>query len=336
MNETIYRVYEAQILNGIETKNNKGMNIMTLVKGTYVRHPKEYLYREWGYGIVIADEVNKKVDIFFETAMQVKTMGTDLVKLIVIADPGQSAAYLNNAVIDSKFTHQYSFPEVLDTFLTQFEGGLQGRLYLKEEREYKVAAHELAITLLNKSRFEDCIKNNAWDELSADIKRVYAKVNLLASFEMIKLADAFKKIPEQEKLCMAFYQLLHGSDPIPRRIDKAQLAFSPYELDKWTIITYPLFILFPNEFMFVKPTMTRAAASNRRFDIQYDSKVNGQTYKQVMLFSQNLFESLIKDVRPELHPIDMIDVQGFMWCTFAGGWSDADFKQAKKNLENGV
>ena len=191
-------------------------------------------------------------------------------------------------------------------------------------------AHQFANEMLNKARFEDLIANENWEELSGDIKRIYSKVNLLASFEMIKLSDAFKQPQAQKPLCLSFYNLIHGTDSVSKRIDKAQFAFAPYEMDKWPIITYPLFIIFPEKFMFVKPTVTKEAAENRRFDIKYDSKVNSETYKQIMIFSQDLFDLLSSDPRVELHPVDMIDVQGFMWCTFAGGWTDKDFKLAKK------
>ena len=84
--------------------------------------------------------------------------------------------------------------------------------------------------------------------------------------------------------------------------------------------------------MFVKPTLTQEAADKRGFDIQYSSQVNGGTYERVMMFSQDLFKRLKNDTREELHPRDMIDVQGFMWCTFAGGWTDAEIAKCEAKL----
>lgn len=34
-------------------------------------------------------------------------------------------------------------------------------------------------------------------------------------------------------------------------------------------------------------------------------------------------------VREALKPRDMIDVQGFMWCTFGGGWTPEEVTKAK-------
>src|SRR5690606_4424550 len=112
----------------------------------------------------------------------------------------------------------------------------------------------------------------------------------------------------QEKLCHAVYELVHGEFSVFDRIESARKSLEPYEMDKWPVITYPLFILYPDKYMFVKPTVTREAADKRKFDIQYSSRVNGSTYERVLLLSQDLIQRLNDDPRPELHARDMIDV----------------------------
>lgn len=46
-------------------------------------------------------------------------------------------------------------------------------------------------------------------------------------------------------------------------------------------------------------------------DLQYDSKLNWNTLQSAEGMARNLF-----DILPSmgLHPRDMIDVQGFIWC----------------------
>lgn len=305
---------------------------MTLSKGTYVRHPKEKIHAEWGIGIVLEDERSGKVPVFFEHTSQRKILGTDLVQLQTVQDPGDAAVLLNHALYEDKGDRQ-PFPIVLEKFLLSFPGGLNGDLYLSNERNYKAEASEFAQELIKKDRFTDLLSEENWETLSTDIKRVYSKTNLLASFEMIKLGDALKNDENIKLVSNTLFDLLYQETDIAQKVESAAVKLKHLELDKWPVITYPLFLIYPNDCMFVKPTVTREAAENRGFDIQYESKVNANTYKRILLFSQDLFQRLSDDSRPELHPRDMIDIQGFMWCTFGSGWTAEEIGLAKKQLE---
>ncbi len=302
---------------------------MTLKKGTYVRHPKPEIDGKWGVGIVTEDETNNIVSAYFEHVAETKNIRTDLVQLVVEENPGKAATYLQNAIYECR-GDRLPFPMVVEKFLNDFPGGLQGEMYTKTERDYKVEAHELAKDLLAKDRFAQLIETKNWGTLSTDIKRLFNKTNLLASFESIKLNDALKSAEIAEKVCYAFYDLLYGEQSLAQRIEKAERTLDLYELGKWPIITYLLFILFPDKYMFVKPQMTKEAAEKRGFEILYSSKVNGSTYERVLLFAKDLLERLNNDPRIELHPRDMIDVQGFMWCTFASGWTSDEIKKGQE------
>ncbi len=150
---------------------------------------------------------------------------------------------------------------------------------------------------------------------------------------MIKLSDAFKKEQDRKEIIQAIYALLYDDSSVYQRLETAAKKLTQYELDKWPVITYLLFMVYPTEYMFVKPTMTKQAAANRGFDIQYESKVNANTYKRIISLSQDLFQRLNDDKREELHPLDMIDVQGFMWCTYGSGWNAEELRQAKEQLD---
>jgi hypothetical protein len=305
---------------------------MTLRKGTYVKHPKDKTHAEWGLGIVLDDERSGRVPVFFEHSSQRKIIGTDLVQLQKVQDPGGAGVLLDHALYEDKGDRQ-PFPLVLEMFLLNFPEGLSGELYIFKERTYKAEASEFARELLAKGRFADLLSKEDWGTLSTDIKRVYSKTNLLSSFEMIKLGAALKNDDNIKLVSNTLFDLLYSGADIAQKVESAALKLKPLELDKWPVITYLLFLIYPNDCMFVKPTMTKAAAENRGFDIQYESKVNANTYNRVLLFSQDLFQRLSGDSRQELHPRDMIDVQGFMWCTYGGGWTPQGLEQAKNQLE---
>ena len=111
------------------------------------------------------------------------------------------------------------------------------------------------------------------------------------------------------------------------RFENAIRVLESYDIGKWPIITYPLFVLLSNDHMFIKPEMTKEAAATRGFDIQYDSQLNWNTYERVLALANDLRQRLRASENPHLHPADMVDVQGFMWCTFTKGYTAEDHRE---------
>jgi hypothetical protein len=87
---------------------------------------------------------------------------------------------------------------------------------------------------------------------------------------------------------------------------------------KWTIATYFLFLVHPDRYMFLKPTVTQHAADISGFDIHYRSDLNWRTYEAVLAFAQYLTQALVQQHCQALMPRDMIDVQSFLWCIAPG------------------
>jgi len=297
----------------------------------YVRHPKDEIHERWGNGIVLENEKNNQVPVFFEHEAKRVFIGTNQVNLIQIEEPAESTLFLKNALYEDS-GDRLPFPIVLKNFLINFEGGLQGELYLTAERNYKLEASQFTQEVLEKQRFQSMIESEDWDNLAADIKRVFSKTNLLASFEMIKLNDALKDVDNIKQIAVIFFELLYGEADVNQRVESSASKLKKFELNKWTVVTYLLFMMYPHKYMFVKPNMTRQAAQNRGFNIQYDSQVNANTHRQILSFAKDIYDRLRRDQRPELHPLDMIDVQGFMWCTFSQGWTKEGIQKAKKQL----
>ena len=301
-------------------------------KNTFVAKPDR---PEWGIGIVTSDQRDQFIPVFFENRSKIIKFKESLANLVTVDEPGKSRLFLENALIDdhdkNDIPDRRPFPEKLERFVERFPGGLRGDLLEQFERKYKLDAHKVFKKLLDKDIFEQLIKDEAWSELADRIKRTHS-LNLLSKFELIRFTDVLKQQGAQKDISHALFNLLHGDGLLEKRFVNYAKVLSDYDCDKWTIITLPLFLFYPDKYMFVKPTMTQEAAENRGFNIQYDSNLNWNTYQQVLLFAQDLFERLSNDNNPQVHPIDMIDVQTFMWCTFASGWSDDDIKKAETQL----
>lgn len=303
-------------------------------KGEFVEHPKKEL--GWGTGVVIEDHRGDVVKVFFENEPNIKTLKPSYVVLNKISDPGKARHFLENALVEEESIRKgdrVPFPKLLAKFLEDFPGGFKGKLLNEYERKYKLEAHEWLMKHLSKAQWAQYLARNDFDTLAQEIKRLYGKTNLLSSFEMIKLNDALKVDRAKEDICLALFDLLYGEGIIKNRFENTATILGRYEIDKWTTLTYPLFMSNPNKYMFVKPTMTQEAASNRGFDIHYSPDVNWNTYKHILVFSEDLFSRLAESENEDLHPKDMIDVQSFMWCAFTNSWTREDITNAKAKLE---
>jgi len=301
-------------------------------KGQFLVNPKKM---QWGVGIVTEDLRGDKLKVFFEHECTIKTLGLKIVQPEEISDPGSAKLFLENALVDEEVAakaDRQPFPATLKKFLENFPEGFQGKMLTHFELEYKWKAHEYCKEELSQEIWKTSLENEDYESLSVKIKRLYSKSNLLASFEMMDVGDAFKEPKGQKQLCIAFYNLLYGDAPIQERFNDTVKIFTLYKMDKWTTISYPLFIRFPKKYIFVKPMMTKEAAENRGFDIQYSSQVSWGAYKRILDFSFDLFKRLSESDNEFLHPRDMIDIQSFMWCTYATGWTEADYTKAKREL----
>ena len=79
------------------------------------------------------------------------------------------------------------------------------------------------------------------------------------------------------------------------------------------VLTHPVvtvfpFIAQPEKHIFLKPTVTRRAAERYGFDLYYNSKPSWKTYAGLLEFA-----AVIKEDLADLNPLDMIDVQSFIW-----------------------
>jgi hypothetical protein len=212
-----------------------------------------------------------------------------------------------------------SVEQARQKFLARYPAGFHDPSYLGDkkvgERNYKLRAHELWVELLGGGAAEELLAAGDIPELRARAVRVAGAVNLLAVVE----AAAFREGLADDDAAAAFFAaLLHLLDNGP-----AQSPFEAYadavaqlpaqgatSTDKWTIATILPFLANPNQFMFVKPTITRRAAERLAFDLHYEAQPNWQTYAAVLRMSE-AYKAHLADLGSR----DYIDVQSFFWVT---------------------
>ena len=127
------------------------------------------------------------------------------------------------------------------------------------------------------------------------------------------LKDGLELPASQQAFARSLFDLLYGEDDLKSKFERYADILEGIGAAKWTIATYFLFIVYPAEYVFLKPTVTQNAADISGFEIKYRPDLNWNTYASVLAFANYLMAELM-----ELSPRDMIDIQSFMWCIAPG------------------
>ncbi|MDO8433482.1 MAG: DUF3553 domain-containing protein [Candidatus Binatus sp.] len=268
---------------------------------------------EWGLGRVLEDPVGGRVRIFF---INVGIKKISLPTSIVVVTGAEAAnAILDNLKdIDPDLERSYRTLAVLKKqFLEQFPGGFHGEKYLMTERNYKVGAHELAEKLLSRKTIEKALESKDFAGVCENARKVIQATNLVFPNEKMNFSDGVRTPAFQERFSSTLFELLFGDGALQRRFTSFCGMLDEIGAAKWTVATYFQFIMYPDEYMFMKPVVTSKAAAICAFELNYKPQLNWLTYEKLLVFSRHLKNELI-----DLKPRDMIDVQSFIWCTGEG------------------
>lgn len=284
-----------------------------ITTGDKVRHPK---MPDWGLGKVMEVTSDGKARIFFIHAGE-KTILLSHVDFEKVE--GEEAAHpiLDNPSFFERATvkgHR-SLPDARLDFLKLFPDGFEDSGYLNEERNYKVAARELLLELLNEQAFQGLLDNGDFDEIVRRALQVANKTNLIFPNEKMGLKDGLKTSEHIQLFAERLFDLLYGNDEFRKRFELFAECLEEIEAAKWTTMTYFTFLAFPEEHMFLKPEVTKHAAALTKAELNYKSDLNWLTYSCLLDFARYLKDEL---VAMEMNPRDMIDVQSFMWCITPG------------------
>jgi hypothetical protein len=85
----------------------------------------------------------------------------------------------------------------------------------------------------------------------------------------------------------------------------------------WPLVTVFGFIAKPGEHIFLKPNVTRAAAREYEFELNYASSPSWETYERLLELA-----ALVRRDLWDLRPRDMIDVQSFLWVQGSEEYDD--------------
>ncbi|MDQ6620434.1 MAG: hypothetical protein M3Z31_12205 [Pseudomonadota bacterium] len=200
-------------------------------------------------------------------------------------------------------------------FLRYFPGGFGDERYIAWEREYKVETHERWHEVLGKAQFHALLRGRQFGEVASRAIRVEqrSRYSMIFSFEKMALRDAVKSTEGARAFAEGLYEFLYGSVTMQRRFERWIEALATLPRKQTRVLTWPLvtvfgFIAQPDVHVFLKPRVTRAAATAYAYDFQYTSRPAWYTYASLLDFAR----TVRTDTR-DLRPRDMIDVQSFIW-----------------------
>ena len=279
---------------------------MEYKKGDRVKHPTKV---DWGLGEVLADSNGKVVDIFFVGAGK-KTITLEYAQPIKVTDDEANHPVLDNLKTKKTSTgiKYQSLAQSIQYFLELFQEGFYGSRFTKEEREYKDKAHMLANDLLGKDLFLALLEKEEYSEITKRALKVVNATNLMFPNEKMAMKDGLVGPEAQKTFSRSLYDLLFGDGELKGRFEAFTTVLENIKAAKWTTASYFMFILLPDRYMFVKPTVMQYSSELCGFEINYKPQLNWLTYKSVLDFSNYLFSEL-----SDLNPRDMIDIQSFMW-----------------------
>jgi hypothetical protein len=194
-----------------------------------------------------------------------------------------------------------------------FPGGFSDETYIAWERDYKWVAHTQWTELLGRSTYRRLLQAEEFSEVALRAVRIESRTNLLFSFEKMALRDAIKPKQGARAFAMGLYDFVYGPGGLQGKFERwvevvAHLPRKQTRVLTWPLVTVFGFIAQPEQHMFLKPNVTRAAAGEYGFDFLYRPRPNWETYSSLLAFAEQ-----VRADTNSLKPRDMIDLQSFIW-----------------------
>lgn len=198
-------------------------------------------------------------------------------------------------------------------FLRFFPKGFADEKYFHWERGYKWQAHVKWLENLSKKQFQMLLKQNEFIEIASRAVKIESPTNLLFSFEKMALRDAVRSEEGARIFAEGLFAFLYGAGKPENKFERWCAAVAALPKKQSRVSTHPVVTIFPflaqpEKHIFLKPTVTRRAAERYGFDLHYQSKPSWKTYGRLLEFA-----AVIKNDLADLEPIDLIDVQSFIW-----------------------
>jgi hypothetical protein len=207
---------------------------------------------------------------------------------------------------------QPAFARCRRKFRRYFPDGFRDADYLAWERDYKWQAHVQWQKDLPQPVFRRLLNDDPL-EIARRAVRIESRTNLLFSFEKMALRDAVRGRPGAARFTQALYALLYSGGPLEDRFDGWCEVLAKLPRRQTRVLTWPLatvfgFIAQPRQHIFLKPMVTRRAASRCDCAFHYVSRPGGHPYAGYLKLARAVRTNLA-----DWKPRDLMDIQSFLW-----------------------
>ena len=212
--------------------------------------------------------------------------------------------------------------------------------YLEDEYNYKYERGREMRDWLGLEALGNLIQKEGWAEVAQRVVRSFAfPSGPLARWDEYQWVTRLD-VAGQRAFALALERFLYGDDPFLARLDQfVQAATAIYRAFResnpahkeryrsknltWPFVSYFHFMMWPEEYVFVKPTPLKKAAKLVGFDLHYRPQPNKETYQRVQEFYQALWpEAQRHGARNMIDVQTLIHVAGEGFGKPPGGWID--------------
>lgn len=214
-------------------------------------------------------------------------------------------------------------------FLRFFPGGFQDPTYLEWERNYKAEAARRWQAALGRRHLTALLDEGRFGEVARLALGIESRTNLLFSFEKMALRDATRGEPGARDFGLGLFDFLHGEGKTEMRFARwvatvAKLPRRQTRVLTWPVVTVFGFLAQPHRHIFLKPNVTRIAASRYGIDWKYVSRPAWPTYRDLLAIAD-----LVRHDLHDLQPRDLIDIQSFLWVQGSEEYKGRTFRSAQ-------
>jgi hypothetical protein len=207
----------------------------------------------------------------------------------------------------------HSFEHFVERFLALYPGGFEDTGFIRDERDYKLAATKKLKESLNLTEIDSLLAACDFAEVCRRAKQVASSLNLIFPQEMMSLNDSLKDSEAQKDFALSLRDVLYSDSPKEERFERYFAVLGKIGCPKWTIATYFQFLESTGTDMFMKPMVSQAMANAVGISLLYRPEPNWDTCVRLNEVSAEV-ESRLKAVG--LTPRDWIDLQSFMYVSW--------------------
>lgn len=278
-----------------------------LTQGDRVFHPNQ---KSWGLGKVL-NVTPDNIDVFF-VGTGAKRLSKSFVQLEIAEGGAAKHRLLDNLIETSLITNaDYVTPTIaIERFLATYPDGFSAPRFLKDERDSIVRAHQFCVQLLGETELAELIAERRFLDVCDRARHIESTTALLTKSEKTAFYGALEQPVQQRTFSIALADILYGTDTEENRFKSFSRALDLLGINRWPYATLFGFLRFPQEKVFIKPTVIQNAAKAFCWRITYKAEPNWRTYAAVLRLYSHLRTNLIEE---GMMPRDQIDVQSIIW-----------------------